>query len=198
MWYSLASRWRSLCPSHPLRAGFSQCLSEQFYTAIFIYRGTTLHRKSHSKQLTFFLGEWCNSKKKFYYNHMLLTDTKKKKHNNNNKQVPSYLTVDWHTSVLSSSVSWSIRAGPACSAPVFGPSSSSVCWRDHLVLLQLARFWIIVHNNGPKDCLDQLHSLSCQGLLCLLPFRDSDSPPHRAHMDARPLWDETPPHTTVN
>ncbi|KAJ4947309.1 hypothetical protein JOQ06_009345, partial [Pogonophryne albipinna] len=30
--------------------------------------------------------------------------------------------------------------------------------QDHLVLLLVAKRWIIPHNNGPKDCLDQFQS----------------------------------------
>ncbi|KAI4830194.1 hypothetical protein KUCAC02_001844, partial [Chaenocephalus aceratus] len=30
--------------------------------------------------------------------------------------------------------------------------------QDHLVLLLVAKWWIIPHNSGPKDCLDQFQS----------------------------------------
>lgn len=81
------------------------------------------------------------------------------------KTVLSHFTVNYHTSVYvllrqlaSLRHLQSFGAGPACSIPVSSPSSSSVCWQDHLVLLLVARFWIILHNNGLKDCLDQFHS----------------------------------------
>lgn len=132
MWYSPGTRWRLLCPSHSLSAGLSRRSSEQFYTAIFIYRKTTLA-----------------------YTHIhALTHT----HTHSFLQLATISYV-LHCQLVLFRQPQSSRAGPTCSIPVFSPSSSSsVCSQDHLVLLLVARFWIIQHNNGPKDCLDQLCS----------------------------------------
>lgn len=144
--------------------------------------GMHIHMCTHSKKLTFFWGGWHNqpntpTRLTVAHAHMqththINTQCFLKRNYNHKicKHVPSYFTVNHklqsyillcHLVLLGHPQS--SRVGPACSISVSSLSSSFVGWQDHLVLLPVARFGIILHNNGPKDCLDQSLSQAARG-----------------------------------
>lgn len=134
------------------------------------------------------------------FDHVLLTWIK--------FHVESHFTENNHITVLCGHI-WC----PPVSAGVAQPSSVLQDWPSMLSSCSQSIFFFSVLTGPPgaaagcqildypakqwaKGLFGAAPLPSCQGALCLLPFRDSGSPPHRAHMDARPLCDDAPPSHT--